>query len=149
MKALALIGSPRKGGNTDMLADEFLRGAREAGAGIEKVYLDDLHIRPIAEVGYDMAARVDLRADDDFLPLLKRFLAADLVAIASPVYYQSVSAQMKCFVDRWSAYVGQGWFKEGFAGKGFVALCPHAAPEPEQGELVAAQVKGWIGWLGG
>jgi multimeric flavodoxin WrbA len=150
MKVLALVGSPRKGGNTDVLTDEFLRGAREAKAEVEKVYLDDLRIRPIAEVGDDLATRVDLRADDDLPGLLERFLAADVAVIASPVYWESVSAQMKCFVDRWSAYVGQESFKRRFAGKGFAVLCPCALPEEAQeGEWVTEQVKGWIGWLGG
>lgn len=45
MNVLALAGSPRKGGNSDILADECLRGASEAGADVEKVYLDDLRIR--------------------------------------------------------------------------------------------------------
>jgi len=150
MRVLALVGSPRKGGNADILTDEFLRGAREAKAEVEKVYLDDLHIRPIAEVADDPAARVDLRADDDLPGLLKRFLAANVVVIASPVYWQGVSAQMKCFVDRWSAYVGQESFKRAFAGKGFAVLCPYGAPDKErQGEWVTKQVQGWIGWLGG
>ncbi len=150
MLVLALVGSPRKGGNTDILTDEFLRGAQEAGAQVEKVYLDDLRIRPIAEVADEPAARVDLRADDDMPALLKRFLAADVVAMASPVYWQGVSAQMKCFVDRWSAYVGQESFKRGFAGKGIVVICPHGAPEEErQGDWVTGPVKAWTGWMGG
>ena len=45
MKILALAGSPRKGGNTDLLADALLSGARSAGAEVEKVYLNDLNIR--------------------------------------------------------------------------------------------------------
>jgi multimeric flavodoxin WrbA len=150
MKVLALVGSPRKGGNTDILTDEFLCGASEAGAEVEKVYLDDLCIRPIGEVADKPSARSDSRADDDLPALLERFLAADVVAIASPVYWQGVSAQMKCFVDRWSAYVGQESFKRGFAGKGFAVLCPCGAPdEQKQYEWVTGQVKGWIGWLGG
>ena len=59
MKVIALIGSPRKGGNTDTLAEEFLRGAREAGAETEKVYLDDFRIRPIGEVGDVSSQRTD------------------------------------------------------------------------------------------
>ena len=50
MKVLALIGSPRKNGNTDIMADEVLRGASDAGSCIGKIYLDDYNVRPIAEV---------------------------------------------------------------------------------------------------
>ena len=51
MEVLALIGSPRKQGNTDIMADEVLAGARIAGATTLKIYLDDYLVRPIAEVG--------------------------------------------------------------------------------------------------
>jgi hypothetical protein len=50
IKVLALMGSPRKGGNSDILADEVLKGTQQGGAEIEKVYLDDFLIRPIGEV---------------------------------------------------------------------------------------------------
>ena len=104
MKVLTLIGSPRKQGNCDILADEVLRGAQEAGAETEKVYLDDLRIRPIAEVIDVSSEREDSRNDDDLPGVLERFLDADIAVIASPVYWLGVSAQMKCFIDRLSSY---------------------------------------------
>jgi multimeric flavodoxin WrbA len=143
MKAIALVGSPRKGGNTDILTDEFLRGAGDAGAQVEKVYLDDLTIRPIAEVGDVLAERVDLRADDDFPALLQKVLAAEILVIASPVYWQGVTAQMKCFVDRWSTCFRRESFQQGMSGKGFAVLCPFGAKDPAHGEWVTRPVKEW------
>ncbi|MFX0030892.1 MAG: flavodoxin family protein, partial [Candidatus Hermodarchaeota archaeon] len=104
MKVLALIGSPRKKGNSDLLADEVLKGAKALGATIDKIYLDDFLIRPIGEVIDDSRNRVDIRADDDYPKLLERFLEANLIIWATPVYWQGVSAQMKCFIDRFSPY---------------------------------------------
>jgi len=144
-KAVILIGSPRKGGNTDCLADAFLEGVREAGGEGEKVYLDDLNLRPIAEVGDVMDERVDLRADDDYLPTLKQALAADILVLATPVYWQGVSAQMKAFVDRWSCYYSKPMLLEGMKGKIWAALVPHGAPEPAHAKWVTDPIEIWAG----
>ena len=89
---------------------------------MEKVYLDDLNIRPIGEVADNSSQRSDPRADDDFPGVLDRFLAADIVVIASPVYWLGVSAQMKCFIDRLSSYFNIPPYAEKFTGKGYVVL---------------------------
>jgi multimeric flavodoxin WrbA len=107
LKVIALIGSPRKQGNSDILADEVLRGAHEAGAEVAKVYLDDFFIRPIGEVCDNSRERDDPRSDDDFPKLLERFLDSHVVMFASPVYWLGVSAQTKCFIDRLSSYFNQ------------------------------------------
>ncbi len=143
MKALALIGSPRKGGNTDCLADAFLEGAAEAGAEVEKIYLDDLNIRPIAEVCDDFSMRVDLRADDDWRKVMHKVIEADVLVWGAPVYWQGVPAQMKCFVDRWSAYYAAEWLNQGLAGKIWAVLCSHGDPAQEQSEWVTEPIKFW------
>ncbi len=143
MKAIALIGSPRRGGNTEVLADEFLRGAADAGADVGKVVLDELLIRPTAAVSDDLGSRVDLRADDDFPRVLARVLAADVLLFASPVYWQGVTAQMKCFADRISAYWGRESTRDGFRGMGFAVVCAYAADEPDHGRWVTGPVRRW------
>ena len=70
LRIMALIGSPRKQGNTDIMADEVLRGARDSGGVTSKVYLDDYHVRPIGEVCDNSRMRDDPRSDDDFPGLL-------------------------------------------------------------------------------
>lgn len=144
MKVVALNGSPRKGGNTDILIDEFFRGAEEAGAECEKVYLDDLNIRPAAELGDIQAERVDLRADDDHRMVLDKVIAADIVVLGTPVYWQGVTAQMKCFVDRFSCHYAQPWFNEGMRGKGWVVLVPFGASKMEEADWVLEPVKVWV-----
>lgn len=74
-----MIGSPRKQGNTDIMADEVLAGAKMAGATTLKIYLDDYLVRPIAEVADNTRKRDDPRRDDDFPLLLERFLFADVI----------------------------------------------------------------------
>lgn len=96
---LGVLGSPRQGGNTDLLLDEALRGAAEAGAEVEKVRLDQLTIRPCTACdGCRDGVRCVL--DDDMGPLYGKIDDADVIILASPVYFEAVSAQAKAFIDR-------------------------------------------------
>jgi len=144
MKVVALNGSPRKGGNTDVLIDEFIRGAYKAGAACEKIYLDDYRIEPPAELGDIQAQRVDLRADDDHRLILNRVLDADILVLGSPVYWQGVTAQMKCFVDRFSCHYAQPWFNEAMKGKGWVVLTPFGASDPAEADWIIKPVHVWV-----
>ncbi len=147
MKVLVLAGSPRKGGNTDILADEFLRGAAEAGAEVEKVYLDDFAIRPIGEVGDVLGGRDDVRSGDDYLSVLEKFLAADVVLFATPVYWQGVSAQLKCFLDRLSCYIRKPGYDERMRGKGYAVVTTYGAAD--EGHWVTEPVKAGVRFLAG
>jgi multimeric flavodoxin WrbA len=141
VKLLALMGSPRKRWNTDTLTDAVLRGAKEAGAEVEKVYLDDFSVRPIAEVCDDRRKREDLRADDDFPGLLDKLLDAEIILWATPVYWQGVSAQMKCFIDRLSSYFGREPYAQRFDGKGHIVVCTYGRKEPETARWVTEPMK--------
>jgi multimeric flavodoxin WrbA len=138
---LALIGSPRKGGNTDMMADQLLSAAKDQGADTSKIYLDDYHVRPIGEVCDDSRRRQDPRSDDDFPALLELFLAADVIVWSTPVYWQGLSAQMKCFLDRMSSYFNRAEYVERFGGKGHVVLCAFGRPEQKHGEWITEPMK--------
>jgi len=140
-EVLALIGSPRKQGNTDIMADEVLEGAKMAGASTSKIYLDDYQVRPIAEVADNTRQRDDPRRDDDFPPLLERFLSADVIVWSTPVYWQGPSAQMKCFLDRMSSYFNHPKYIERFKGKGHIVLCAFGSPEKQHGDWVTKPMK--------
>ena len=142
--AIILIGSPRKGGNTEVLADAFLEGLAEAGSTGEKIFVDNLNIRPIGPVSDSMPERVDVRGDDDFLPTLKRVLAADILVFGAPVYWQGLPAQLKAFVDRFSCYYDSPMLLEGMRGKVFAALVPHGAPDPDHHEWVTRPIRVWV-----
>jgi multimeric flavodoxin WrbA len=144
LQALALLGSPRKGGNTDTLADAFLAGAAEAGAEIDKLYLDDYNIRPVGELGDDFLKRVDLRADDDWRRVIYKVLAADILVWAAPVYWQGVPAQMKCFVDRWSCYYAAKWLNQGMADKVWAGLVCYGHPSQDESHWIIEPLKAWV-----
>jgi multimeric flavodoxin WrbA len=99
---LGLVGSPRKGGNTDLLVQEVLRGARESGAGTEIVYLGDLNLHPCRACGAckDTGTCV---LEDDFHDVLKKIRSADGLVVGSPIYGSTVTAQTKILIDRVSS----------------------------------------------
>jgi multimeric flavodoxin WrbA len=146
---LALIGSPRKQGNTDIMADEFLAGAGELGAHASKIYLDDYRIRPIGEVCDDSRRREDPRSDDDFPALLERFLAADVIVWSTPVYWHGPTAQTKCFLDRMSSYFNRPDYAPRFEGKGHVVLCAFGRSEPQHGDWVTKPIEASVSVLHG
>jgi multimeric flavodoxin WrbA len=141
MRALALLGSPRKQGNSDILAEEVLMGVREKNMDTEKIYLDDYTIRPIGEVRDNSREREDPRADDDFPKVLSRFLVADLIVFATPVYWAGVSAQLKCFIDRLSSYFNREPYVGQFKGKGYVVVTTFGREDPEHGKRVTEPLK--------
>jgi multimeric flavodoxin WrbA len=145
IKVVALCGSPREGGNTDLMTDAFLEGAKAEGAEVEKFFLDKMDIRPIGPVGDDFEMRADVRADDDARMVLERMAAADIVVYSSPVYWQGVSAQLKCLIDRQSAYYMADWLREGMAGCGMFVITAYGAPNEDQSHWVIDPVKHWAG----
>ena len=103
MKAIAVNGSPRKGWNTDMLLQQALKGAADAGAETELIELSDLTFsgcrscfackKAGAETGRCMWK-------DDLQPVLDKILSADVVFMGSPIYLGNVSGMMYCLMER-------------------------------------------------
>jgi len=141
MRVLALLGSPRKKGNSDLLADEVLKGAKSIGTSVDKIYLDDYQIRPIGEVVDNSRNREDSRADDDYPQLLKKFLEADLIIWATPIYWYGVSAQMKCFIDRFSSYFNNPRYADKFSSKGHIVLCTFGRNDYEHSRFITEPMK--------
>ncbi len=102
MLLAAIFGSPRKGGNTDQMAEAFLEGAAgEAGAGlrVERIYSRELRISGCLGCGYCDDEGVCIQKDDmgGVISLLD---AADRVVLASPIYFYGVPGQLKLLIDR-------------------------------------------------
>ncbi|MEW6427913.1 MAG: flavodoxin family protein [Thermodesulfobacteriota bacterium] len=103
MKGLAILGSPRKGGNSEILLDAFLAGAREEGGEAEIVRVNDLLFRPCQNCG-GCARTGQCVLRDDLTPVYERIENAAWLAVCSPIYFYGVSAQTKMFIDRMQAY---------------------------------------------
>jgi multimeric flavodoxin WrbA len=101
-KVLAVVGSPRKKGNCDILCDRVLAGARSAGASVEKFYLYDMDIRPCRHCdGCREPERGICMIRDEMRPMYPKLKSCDALVIASPIYWMMVSGPTKIFLDRW------------------------------------------------
>jgi multimeric flavodoxin WrbA len=99
-KVLGIVGSPRRGGNTEVLVDEVLAGAREAGALTDKVLLYELAIAPCRACNAcEKTGKCVQR--DDMQTLLEQMERYQVWVLGTPVYYWGPTAQFKAFVDRW------------------------------------------------
>ena len=104
VKALGIAGSARRRGNTEGLLDRVLAGAEEAGAIVEKVALLDLNLNPcICPQTEDCLPEGICSVQDDMQALYRKLLECDLLFVASPIFFRSVSAQLKAMIDRCQA----------------------------------------------
>lgn len=99
MKVLGIYGSPRKGGNTDQLLDKALEGARFAGAEVKRLYVRDLNLCGCLECGgCDKTGECVVKDDmQQVYPLLDW---AEVIFLASPIFFYGVTAQAKALIDR-------------------------------------------------
>ena len=99
-KVLVLSGSPRKGGNSDLLCDEFVKGAKESGNEVEKIFIRSKKIGYCNACYYCKNSGGKCAIKDDMAEILDKIQAADVIVMASPVYFYSIDAQMKALIDR-------------------------------------------------
>ncbi len=97
-----LKGSPRKRGNSSILADRVAAGASEAGAAVESFDLQGMDIRPCDGCDYCQGSG-DCVIADDMQTLYPKLREANGIVIASPIYWCTVNAQVKAVIDRWYA----------------------------------------------
>lgn len=102
MKILVITGSPRKNGNSNTLVEHFIKGAQEKGHLVERFDSAAKKVHPC--IACDKCAQNGTCVfDDDFNFVKENILDADMVVFASPVYYFSMSAQIKTVIDRFYA----------------------------------------------
>jgi multimeric flavodoxin WrbA len=129
MRIIALAGSPRKRGNTDVLVDALLEGAEAEGAKTSKVRLNDLEIAG-CQACYSCKKTGKCRQKDDMRRLYKKLVKADAWVFATPVYWWGPSAQLKLALDRMFALCWGGNPKK-IAGKKAV-LVTASEDEPDK-----------------
>ena len=99
-KVLILSGSPRKGGNSDILCDEFMRGAIESGNDVEKIRVAEKKIDFCSGCYYCQKSGGLCAKKDDMAEVLQKIIDTDVLVLASPVYFYSIDAQLKALIDR-------------------------------------------------
>lgn len=98
-KILILSGSPRKQGNSDLLCDEFMRGALEAGHTVEKIRVQEKKVA-YCTACYACRDTGNCAIKDDMAEIMEKMIACDVMVLASPVYFYSIDAQLKAVIDR-------------------------------------------------
>ena len=111
MKVTALVGSPRKKGNTDLLIDKILEGANQAGSSTRKIYLYEQTILPCADCKRCLK-ELKCPENDAMQKIYKEIDKSDVIIFGTPLYWNSMSAKMKLLVDRFRPYTVNNKLKE-------------------------------------
>lgn len=137
-KVLILSSSPRKGGNSETLAAAFAKGAQEAGNQVELVHLRE------TQYGFCKGCFACLKLGhcvikDDAVEIVSQMHDADVLVFATPVYYYSVSGQLKTMLDR-----ANPLFNTDYAFTKAYLLATAAEDEPGTAESTEKAVQGWV-----
>jgi len=128
-KVLILLGSPRRRGNSAILADRIAKGAKKTGVKVETVFLHGLKIAPCNSCyACQKEKSKGCAIKDAMQDLYPKLLAADAWVIASPVYWFTMSAQTKLFMDRCFALLAYG--QDVFAGKRIAIAMSYGDADP-------------------
>ena len=136
-KVLVILGSPRRRGNSSTLAARISRGAKSAGAEVETLFLQNLKISPCRAC--DTCQKHDSKGcaiKDDMQKIYPKLIRADAWVIASPVYWFTMSAQTKIFMDRCLAL--PAYAKNPFAGKRIAIAMSYGDVDPVRSGCVNA-----------
>jgi len=138
MKVLGILGSPRVGGNSDILLEQALAGAREAGAETEKIILSQKKISGCFDCGKCNESGI-CALKDDMIEIHKKILESDAVIHSVPLYFWAMTSQMKAYLDRWCAFFDAEWrwhkhYAPKMKGKkiGLITVCGDADPSTAQ-----------------
>jgi len=132
MKILALIGSPRRGGNTDILVDQILQGSKTKGHTGEKLYLYDYEISPCLDCRNCKKGDYVCTVNDGMQEIYPKMQAADLLIFGTPLYWFGPSGKMKLLIDRIRPFVAN----EKLRGKKGAIVVPSGDETKVSGALV-------------
>ena len=140
MQIVGISGSPRRGGNSDLILGCILEGARNVGATTESVFLSDLSFSSCVGCEQCRKNKACTRFEDDLTPLYPRIFEARGMVLVSPVYNYNVTSWMKAFIDRLYCYYDfdnerpRGWSSR-LAGKGRMAVLAIVAEQTSDKDL--------------
>jgi multimeric flavodoxin WrbA len=139
---LGIVGSPRRGGNTETLVDTILTSASEQGAKYEKVILNDLEIAPCQACNGCQRTGTCVHEDDmeQLLPLMEK---SDVWVLGTPIYWWGPTAQFKLFIDRW-----YGLDQRCFQGKKVIAAIPMGGGNDHYARHTIGMLKDICNYLG-
>ena len=136
-RILILEGSPRPNGNSCILSREFARGAEEAGHQVEEIFLGRKKLAGCLGCNACYRNGGTCVQKDDIQEIREKMLAADVIVLASPIYFYTMTAQMKTLIDRTYAFFSQ------LQGKTFCFLVSCAATDASFAETMLAALRGF------
>jgi len=137
-KVVIISSTYRKGGNSELLAKQFEKGAIESGNEVETIYLRDININFCR----GCFACLNLKhcvLKDDATELMEKVKNADVICFATPIYYYAVSGQLKTFLDRMNPI-----FSAGHNFKGVYLLTSANDTDPKAMDGAIKDIQGWI-----
>jgi len=143
MKILALNGSARKRGNTDILIDQILKGSKEKGHTGEKLYLYDYEILPCRDCRDCKKGDYVCTLNDGMKKIHRKMEKADLIIFGTPNYWNGPTAKMKLLIDRMRPFVSNRKLK----GKKWIVVSP-SAEGPKSCRLLVEMLRRSFDYLG-
>lgn len=147
MKAIGIVGSPRKNGNVDTLVQAVLDGAREAGYQTKKYYLNEMKYQGCQACGY-CKSHESCRLEDDVTNLLKDLAEADAVVFGSPIYFHRFTGQFDLMMDRMYSLIDTGFKSRLPPGKKAVIVTSQGNPDLPAFERAANEFAEILRFLG-
>lgn len=139
-KIIIISSSPRRGGNSDTLCDQFMHGATDAGHSVRKIFLRDM------QVNYCLGCCICTTGKpcpqkDDAADIIAAMLDADVIVLGTPVYFYSMSAQLKTLIDRCCARYTE------LSNKEFYLIMTAAERDIEAMQPTVAVLRGFLDCL--
>lgn len=128
MKVIGIVGSPRKNGNTNILVQQVLEGAAEAGAETRNFILNEMNYRGCQGCGY-CKSHDKCKLEDDLVEVFDELASADGVVFGSPIYFGQFTGQMRLFLDRCYSLINADFSPRLPAGKKAVIIGTQGAPD--------------------
>jgi multimeric flavodoxin WrbA len=144
MKIVAVLGSPRPQGNSSTLARAFLKAAGERGAEITEYLLNQMDFKGCQGCGGCKIKSQTCILEDDLTPVLQAVRDADVLVLASPVYFGDISGQLKCFFDRTYSCINPDFSIRMPPGKTAVMVLTQANPDPAQFADIFPRYERWL-----
>jgi multimeric flavodoxin WrbA len=146
-KVIGLVGSARKGGNTDILVRQVLAGAAAKGDETKIFYLDDLEYQGCQGCRY-CKMNEGCRVDDAMTMLYQELISADGIVLGTPVYFGQMSGQTKLFLDRWYALLNPDFSSRLPEGKKMVLVVAQGDADPKMFEPMVNHLEDTMGFFG-
>lgn len=138
---LILSSSPRKAGNSDVLCDEFRKGAEDAGHQVEKIFLKEKTIHYCTGCGACSMQGKPCPQKDDAAEIVEKMITADVIVMATPVYFYTMCGQMKTMIDRCCARYTE------ISGKEFYFIVAAADDNQQALERTVDEFQGFLDCL--